>query len=63
METSTENLLTTIEPASGFQFNGVKSTAADMKLRMETKNLTVKYGEAIGIKMYPCRFMTKGLRH
>ena len=50
METSTENLLTTIEPASGFQFNGVKSTAADMKLRMETKNLTVKYGEAIGIK-------------
>ncbi len=50
METSTENFLTTIDPATDFQFNGVKSTAADMKLRMETKNLTVKYGEAIGIK-------------
>jgi len=50
METSTENLLTTIDRASDFQFNGVKSTAADMKLRMETKNLTVKYGEVIGIK-------------
>lgn len=50
METSTEKLLTTIDPATDFQFNGVKSTTADMKLRMETKNLTVKYGEAIGIK-------------
>ena len=50
METSTENFLTTLDPATDFQFNGVKSTAADMKLRMETKNLTVKYGEAIGIK-------------
>jgi phosphate transport system ATP-binding protein len=50
METSTENLITRLDPATDFQFNGVKSTAADMKLRMETKNLTVKYGEAFGIK-------------
>ncbi len=48
--TKEKSLTSIIDTSSEFQFNGVKSTASDMKIRMETKNLTVMYGKSTGIK-------------
>lgn len=39
-----------INPAQGMYLNGANSTTSGMKIRMETKNLTVKYGSDYGIR-------------